>query len=166
MTRCIFDHWSKQWAVCDNKIGFICAFIHICVSFLRYFNDVMMSTVASQITSLTIVYSSVYSGAGQRKHQNSAPMAFVRRIHRWPVNSPHKWPVTRKIFPFDDVIIHYAKHYGWEPNSMPRYCMVGFHSNSYEARELCDFSCRWNFQFWVTCNTSTCGDGPCNSKIR
>ena len=32
-------------------------------------------------------------------------LAFVRGIHRWPVNSPHKWPVTRNIFPFDDVII-------------------------------------------------------------
>ena len=41
--------------------------------------------------------------AGQRKHQISASLAFVRGIHRWPVNSPHKWPVTRKMFPFDDV---------------------------------------------------------------
>ena len=68
-------------------------------------NDVIMSTMASQITSLTIVYSTVYSGADQRKHQNSASLAFVRGIHRWPVNSPHKGPVTRKMFPFDDVIM-------------------------------------------------------------
>ena len=46
-----------------------------------------------------------YSGADQRKHQSPASLAFVRRIHRGPVNSPHKKPVTRKIFPFDDVII-------------------------------------------------------------
>ena len=39
----------------------------------------------------------------QRKHQSSASLAFVRGIRRWPVNSPHKGPVTRKIFPFDDV---------------------------------------------------------------
>ena len=64
-----------------------------------------MGTVASQITSLTIVYSTVYSGAGQRKHQSSASLAFVRGIHRWPVNFLHKWPVTRKMFPFDDVIM-------------------------------------------------------------
>ena len=32
-------------------------------------------------------------------------LAFVMGIHRWPVNSPHKGPVTRKMFPFDDVII-------------------------------------------------------------
>ena len=66
-----------------------------------------MSAMASQITSLTIVYPTVYSGADQRKHQSSASLAFVRGIHRWPANSPHKWPVTRKMFPFDDVIMNY-----------------------------------------------------------
>ena len=64
--------------------------------FLHY-SDVIMDAIASQITSLTIVYSSVYSGANQRKHQSSASLAFVRGIHRWTMNSPHKWPVTRKI---------------------------------------------------------------------
>ena len=64
-----------------------------------------MEAVASQITSLTIVYSTVYSDSDQRKHQSSASLAFVRGIHRGPVNSPHKWPVTRKMFPFDDVIM-------------------------------------------------------------
>ena len=73
--------------------------------FLRHYNDVIMSPAVSQITSLTIVYSSVYSGAGQRKHQSSASLAFVRGIHRWPVNSPHKGPATRKMFSFDDVIM-------------------------------------------------------------
>ena len=59
--------------------------------------------MASQITSLTIVYSTVYSD--QTKHQSSESLAFVRGIYRWPVNSPHKWPVTRNMFPFDDVIM-------------------------------------------------------------
>ena len=67
--------------------------------------DVTISTMASQVTSLTIVYSTVYSGADQRKLQSSASLAFVRGIHRWPVNSPHKGPVTRKMFSCDDVII-------------------------------------------------------------
>ena len=63
--------------------------------------DIIMGVIASQITSLTIVYSnSVYSDADRRKHQSSASLAFVRGIHRGPVNSPHKWPVTRKMFPF------------------------------------------------------------------
>ena len=70
-----------------------------------HYNDVIMGAIAAQITSLTIVYSIVYSDADQRKHQSSASLAFVRRIHRGPVNSPHKWPVTRKMFPFDDVIV-------------------------------------------------------------
>ena len=65
-----------------------------------------MGAIASQITSLTIVYSTVYSDADQWKHQSSASLAFVRGIHRGPVNSPHKWPVTRKMFPFDDVIMY------------------------------------------------------------
>ena len=68
-------------------------------------NDVIMSAIASQITGLTIAYSTVYSGAYQRIHQSSASLAFVRWIHRWPVNSPHKGPITRKMFPFDDVIM-------------------------------------------------------------
>ena len=66
-------------------------------------NDVIMDTIASQITSLAVVYSTVYSDADQRKHQSSASLAFVWGIHRGPVNSPHKWPVTRKMFPFNDV---------------------------------------------------------------
>ena len=64
-----------------------------------------MGAMASQITSLTIVYSAVYSEADHRKHQSSALLAFVQEIHRRPVNFPHKWPVTRKMFPFDDVIM-------------------------------------------------------------
>ena len=65
-----------------------------------------MGAMASQITSLTIVYSTIYSGADQSKHQISASLAFVWGIHRGPVNSPHKWSVTRKMFPFDDVIMN------------------------------------------------------------
>ena len=57
-----------------------------------------MSPMASQITSLCIVYSTVYSGAYQRKHQSFASLTFVRRIYWGPVNSPHKRPVTRKCF--------------------------------------------------------------------
>ena len=70
-----------------------------------HYCDVIMSQTASQITSLTIVCLIVYSGTDQRKHQSSASLAFVRRIHRRPVNSPLKWPVTRKMFPFDDAIM-------------------------------------------------------------
>ena len=70
-----------------------------------HYIHVIMSTMVSQITSLIIVYSNVYLGVHQRKHQISASLAFVRGIHQGPVNSPHKGPVTRKMFPFDDVIM-------------------------------------------------------------
>ena len=75
------------------------------VNSLSHYDDVIMSSMASQITSLMIIYLTVYSGTDQRKHQSSASLAFVRGINREPVNSPHKWPVTRRMFPFDDVII-------------------------------------------------------------
>ena len=71
-----------------------------------HYTDVIMGAIASQITSLTIVYSTVYTDEDQRRHQSSASLAFVRGIHRGPVNPPHKWPVTRKMSPFDDVIMH------------------------------------------------------------
>ena len=69
-----------------------------------------MGAMASQITSLTSVYSTVYLGADQKKYQSSASLAFVRGIHRWLVHSPHKWPVTRKMFPFDDAIMVSSTH--------------------------------------------------------
>ena len=71
----------------------------------NHFDDVVMGAMASQITIITIVYSIVYSGTDQRKYQSSVSLAFVRGIHRRPVNSPHKGPVTRKMFPSDDVIM-------------------------------------------------------------
>ena len=64
----------------------------------NHYSNVIMSVMASQITSLTIIFSTVYSGADQRKHQSSASLAFVRGIHRWPVNSPHKGQWHRKCF--------------------------------------------------------------------
>ena len=75
-----------------------------------HYSDVIMGAMASQITSLTVVYSTVHSGADQRKFQSSASLAFVRGIHWWPVNSLHKGPVTRKMFHFDDVIMMKTNH--------------------------------------------------------
>ena len=74
-------HWAYQKTSCSSHYG-----------------DVIIGAKASLITSLTIVYSTVYSGADQRKHQSSASLAFVRGIHRWSVNSPHKWPERGKGF--------------------------------------------------------------------
>ena len=80
---------------------------HKCMAYfsMHHYGDVIMSAMASQIASLTIVCAAVYPGADQKRLQSSASSAFVRGIHQWPVNSPHKGPVTRKMFPFDDVIM-------------------------------------------------------------
>ena len=77
-----------------------CVWCYECA--LYHYNDVIMGAIASQITSLTIVYSTIYSDEDQRK-KFKAPRP-------WPLcgsllNSPHKWQVTRKMFPFDDVIM-------------------------------------------------------------
>ena len=75
------------------------------VSHLAHYCNVIVVAMASQITSFANVYSIVYSGADQRKHQSSTLLVFVRGIHRWQVDSTHKGPVTQKMFPFDDVIM-------------------------------------------------------------
>ena len=86
-----------------------------------------MSSMASQITSPTIIYSAVYSGADHRKHQSSASLAFVRGIHLRPVNSPHKGPATRKMFPFDDVIMCTGLIVGLRPdNDRRRYFVTTY----------------------------------------
>ena len=72
LTRCHSNVMTLQWAI--------------------------MIAMASQITGVSMVCSAVSSGADQRTHQSSASIAFVREIHRWPVNSAHKGPVTRKMF--------------------------------------------------------------------
>ena len=97
-----------------------------------HYNDVIIGAMTSQITSLTIVYSTVYSGVDQRKHQSSASPAFVRGIHRWPVNSPHKWPVTRKMVLLDDVIMNMLRvvHNILQihDSNIQGYCSVEYHA--------------------------------------
>ena len=75
------------------------------MNLVRHYNDVIIGAIPSPITSLTIVYKTIYSDADQGKHQSSASLASVRGIQRGPMNSLHKWPVTRKMFPFNDVIM-------------------------------------------------------------
>ena len=80
---------------------------NICLAkYVIHYGDVTMSAMTSQFTGVWIVYSP-FVHTQIRKHQSSASLAFVRGIHRWPVNSPHKRPVTRKMFTFEDVIIWY-----------------------------------------------------------
>ena len=109
-TNRIFCHYKAKIYFIIYQIRDVCTSDIITLDDISvHYNDVIMRTMASQITSLTIVYPTVYSGAYQRKHQSSASLAFVRGIHRWPVNFPHKGPVTRKMFPFDDVITNVAE---------------------------------------------------------
>ena len=72
---------------------------------VSHHTDIIMGAMASQITRVSTVYSTVCWGVDQRKHQSSASLAFVRGIHRWLLNSPHKGSVTRKMFPSDDVFM-------------------------------------------------------------
>ena len=144
---------GKLWCW-ENWFRFSGKAIEVCLCVIdlgQHYDDVIMSTIASQITSLTIVYSTVYSDADQRRHQSSASLAFVWGNNRWPVKSrtkgqlrgkcfhlmtsswkilqiqcngtnysttikqrstitilfSHKGPVTRKMFPFDNVIMQY-----------------------------------------------------------
>ena len=113
-----YMHYCAQSAIKSTCSACVCLFVYTVIvsaslnftdcdfilAFSNY-NDVIMSAIASPITSLTIVYSTVYSDADQRKHPSSASLAFVLGIHRRPVNSPHKGPVAWKMFPFDDVIM-------------------------------------------------------------
>ena len=85
-SRHIESHWKIHWL---------------------HYGDVIMSVMASQITNLTIVCAAIYSGVDQRKHQSSASLAFVRGSHQQPMNFPRKGPVTRKMVPFNDVIMTY-----------------------------------------------------------
>ena len=65
-----FKHWNIPRFCSENR---------------AHYNGVIMSMMASQITSLTVVYLTVYTSADQRKHQSSASLAFVWGIHgdRW-----------------------------------------------------------------------------------
>ena len=110
---------------------------------VTHYNDVIMSAMALQITILGIVYSTVYSGADQRKHQSSASLAFERGIHRSPVNSPHKGPVTWKMFPFDDVIMSEDPYVAMESRS-------GWSEElEFSFWTSCMLKCQYKFTLWI-----------------
>ena len=97
----------RVWGKCVGNLGIISPAktrIWHQTPFQHHYSGVIMSAMAAQITGVPIVCSTVCSGAAQRKHQSSALLARVRGIRRWPVDFPHKGPVKRQLFPFDDVI--------------------------------------------------------------
>ena len=103
----------------------------VILSSSKHYSDVMMSAMASQITSVSIACSTVCSSADQRKHQSSVSVAFVRGIHWWPVDSPHKGPVIRKMFPFDDVIMAKLQN------------RLGIFHWHWDARVITSPECQW-----------------------
>ena len=94
-------HHNSEWCVCVCNTDQCKTATNT-----HHYSDVIMRAMMSQITGVSIVCSTVCSGADQRTLQSSASLAFVRGVQRWPMDSPHKGPATRKMFPFDDVIIH------------------------------------------------------------
>ena len=110
---------------------------------------------ASQITSISNVSSTLCSCADQRKHQSSASLAVVRGIHRWPVDSPHKGPITLKLFPFDDVIMYtnkkqcYCQAISWLFNT-PSWC---YRWKLY--LKICFRCIIWSFMCFITTHFHT-----------
>ena len=125
LSFCSLDFWGSEFTISSDVPDSSPTYLRCSRSLVEsrgwftvkddtlHYSDVTMGAIASQITNITIVYSTVYSDADQRKHQSSASLAFVWGIHRWPVNSPHKWPATRKMFPFDDVIMNHNTKENW-----------------------------------------------------
>ena len=125
----IVSCWDDCLAGCEATLEDM----EIIDEYQTHYHDVTMSAMASQITSLTIVYSTVYSDEDQRKHQSSASLAFVRGIHRGPVNFPHKWPVMRNMCPFDDVIMIKNTTY-WTSCILPFGCTVYWYWENQDMR--------------------------------
>ena len=114
-------------------------------------NGVIMSAMASQITAVSIVWSSVCWGSDERKHQSCTSLAFVRGINRRPVDILHKGPVTRILFLFEDVIMkescpHYfplvLEIHRW-PLGPVKVCFDVFFDVNFNKMLNKQSSCRW-----------------------
>ena len=108
----------------------------------NHYDDVIMGAIAFQITSLTIVSSTAYSDADQRKHQSSASLAFVQRIHREAGEFPALWQMASdaEISPFNDVIIKITRRTPRVPTSP---CLIWgrWNRNSLAIRQTVYFEC-------------------------
>ena len=109
-------------------------------------NDVMMSTMASQITSFT-------RRRSKRKHQSSAALAFVGGIHQWPVNSLHKGLVMWKMFQFDDVTIIALSMYlpqltHWGGDNLAAISQTTL-SNAFSWMKILEFRLKFNLSLFL-----------------
>ena len=100
LTYCQLDPWELTSAKFESKYKSFHS--GKCIWTLQWLHNEPDGVL---ITGVSIVYSTVCSGANQRKHQSFMSLVFVRGIHWWPMNSPHKGPVTRKMVPFNDIIM-------------------------------------------------------------
>ena len=100
---------SLKYVLIDYKWASVQIMAHCCQATIpdpnqvidkvaRQYNDVIMSAMASQITDVSFVCLTVCSGADQRRHQSSASLTFLRGIHRWTVDSPHKASNVENVF--------------------------------------------------------------------
>ena len=103
--KCIIHADDKQ-----NKAKTVYDSLPACGSCTHYI-DVIMRAMASQITGVTIVYVAFIHAQIKEniKARRYWPL-FVRWIHRWAINYSHKEPLTRKMFPFDNVIMNSYLH--------------------------------------------------------
>ena len=131
-------------------------FVHYVLAYsgVDHYSDVIMDTMTSQITGVPIVCSTDATCADQRKHQSSVSLAFVRGIHRWPVNSQHTRPATRKMFSFDDVIM---LQYVFRTLTFPShflYCPITYSCWYVTPFSLYTDLVYWPLQAWQTINAS------------
>ena len=111
MLHCkVVSHWlppNPEWSLhksinktkqCRNFMGFTIKLISS-ITVTSYLARWLLKSPTFRLFTQPFVQGQI------KENQSSASMAFVRGIHRWPMNSPHKGPVTRKIFPFNDVIM-------------------------------------------------------------
>ena len=135
-----------------------------------HFDDVIISVMVPQTTGILIVYSTVCSGTDQRKHQSSVSLAFVRWIHQWLVNSPHKGPVTRIMFSFDDIIMAelllemYSALANCHNSIGPQYLIL--HTKLLDLLSSWITKQLWNGKMKSICYTHFCVSHPIYSQVR
>ena len=133
----VYVNGQNQWGIMyDDRVNHrVSATAATRKNTFSHYNDVIMIAMASQITSLMIVYSTVYSGTDERKHQSSTSLVFMRGIHRWPVNSPHKGASNA-----DNSFIWWRHHVKVAPN----YGTCEFRFIRVDFRRCLSF---WNFVY-------------------
>ena len=138
------DHY-KEWRLIGFTYWIRLAIFH--------YSDVIMSTMASQITGVSIVYSPFSSGGDKKNIKAPGHWPLLGGNHRWPVNSPHKWPVTRKMFPSDDVIMLWSQFSSACDSHLNGDLRVDhWHRRSYARGWNC--IAKWKPSCWIKCRVS------------